>query len=137
MYNFSKISKERLAGCHPDLQVLFNEVILYYDCSIIVGRRGMEDQNKAFNSGKSSLEYPLSKHNQLPLSLAIDVAPYPIDWEDKNRFYHFGGLVQGIAHILFDEARMKHRLRWGGDWDGDNDLRDQKLYDLVHFEIME
>ena len=29
------------------------------------------------------------------------------------------------------------RLRWGGDWDGDNELRDQTFNDLVHFEVID
>ena len=26
------------------------------------------------------------------------------------------------------------KIRWGGDWDRDNDLADQSFNDLVHFE---
>jgi len=28
-------------------------------------------------------------------------------------------------------------LRWGGDWDGDTEVRDNGFDDLVHFEIVE
>ena len=71
-----------------------------------------------------------SKHNQEP-SLAVDVAPWPIDWNDSHRFYHFAGFVLGIA------AALNIRLRWGGDWDSDFDLRDQTFFDLPHFELEE
>lgn len=71
-----------------------------------------------------------SKHLALP-SRAVDVAPYPINWGDKKRFYHFAGYVQGLA------AQLGISLRWGGDWDGDNDLNDQTFFDLVHFELKE
>jgi len=30
---------------------------------------------------------------------------------------------------------MGIRLRWGGDWDGDTELDDNKFDDLPHFEL--
>ena len=62
-------------------------------------------------------------------SMAVDVAPCPIDWEDTKRFYHFGGYVKAWAHAL------DIKIIWGGDWDSDNDFRDQRFHDLVHFEL--
>jgi hypothetical protein len=80
--------------------------------------------------GLSRLQYPNGKHNVTP-SLAADVAPYPIDWEDYERFYWFGGYVIGAADSL------GLAIRWGGDWDSDMDFKDQTLVDLIHFEIMD
>ncbi len=128
MPQFGRRSKEQLSSCHADLQKLFNEVIKHYDCTILEGHRSNEDQLKAFNAGKSRIKSG-GKHNYSP-SLAADVAPWPIDWGDKNRFYHFAGKVQGIAQML------NVKIRWGGDWDSDNDLKDQTLYDLPHFELI-
>jgi peptidoglycan L-alanyl-D-glutamate endopeptidase CwlK len=128
MPQFGRRSKEQLSSCHADLQKLFNEVIKHYDCTILEGHRSNEDQLKAFNAGKSKIKSG-GKHNHSP-SLAADVAPWPIDWCDKNRFYHFAGKVQGIAQML------NIKIRWGGDWDSDNDLKDQTLYDLPHFELI-
>ena len=136
MAEFNKLSQQRLEGCHPDLQVLFNEVVLHFDCTVLVGPRGQEEQDKAFNEGKSKLKYPNGMHNKTP-SLAVDVAPYPIDWKDKDRFYFFSGFVMAIAAYLKIGGAISHGIRWGGDWDGDKDLHDQTLYDLVHFEILE
>lgn len=134
-YKFSSTSKERLASCHHDLQVLFNEVIIHIDCTVIIGIRSEAEQNLAFKEGASDLEFPLSKHNRIP-SQGVDVAPYPIKWKKIKRFYYFGGFVNGIADRLFAEGKMSHRIRWGGDWDGDNDFSDQKLNDLVHFGLL-
>lgn len=128
-YTYSIQSLAKLATCDERLQKLFNEVIRHCDCTILEGHRSDEKQQKAFEEGKSQLKPGQSKHNQRP-SLAIDVAPYPIDWEDKNRFYYFGGLVKGIA------SQMNIPIRWGGDWDNDNDFKDQRLIDLPHFEIV-
>ncbi len=51
---------------------------------LLEGHRSNEDQLKAFNAGKSRIKSG-GKHNHSP-SLATDVAPWPIDWSDKNRF---------------------------------------------------
>jgi len=62
------------------------------------------EQNKAFNEGKSQLKFPLSKHNKYP-SLAVDVAPYPIDWENIERFKDFVAYVKGVAKGLGIEVK--------------------------------
>ena len=67
-------------------------------------------------------------HNNKP-SLAIDVAPYPIDWDDKISFYHFVGYVKGTA----DQLGIK--IRCGADWNCNNNLHDQTFFDLTHFEL--
>lgn len=129
MYRYSQTSIDRLSTGCIQLQETFEHVIKIYDHTILQGYRGEDEQNHYFKTGKSKLRYPESKHNQQP-SLAIDAAPWPIDWDDLNRFYYFGGLVQGVGLIL------GHRIRWGGDWDMDGDFRDQRFMDLVHFEYV-
>ena len=128
MAKFGNTSKKRLETCDERLQSLFNEVVKVFDCSILVGHRGEEDQNKAYKEGNSQVKWPKGKHNKKPSS-AVDVAPYPIDWEDRERFSYFAGFVKGVAY------RLNITLRWGGDWDGDNDLSDNNFDDLVHFEL--
>ena len=128
MPHFSQTSQNNLSACHKKLQQLFNEVIKHYDCSIITGYRSNEEQDELYNQGKSQCKGGQSKHNRTP-SLAVDVAPYPIDWDDTKRFYHFVGFVKGIA------SQLGIKLRTGADWDDDNDLNDQTFYDLVHFEL--
>lgn len=125
---FGKSSQDKLATCDPRLQKVFNEVIKYFDCTVIEGHRGEEAQNKAFAEGKSKLKYPQGKHNKIP-SLAADVLPYPIDWNDTNRMRYFAGFVVGIA------ATMGIKLRWGGDWNQNTELKDNSFNDLPHFEI--
>lgn len=130
MPSFGKSSKSRLATCHPKLQELFNEVVKNYDCSILQGTRTKEEQDEFFSTGRSKVQYPNSKHNKTP-SMAVDVAPYPIDWNNTNRFYHFAGYVNGVADS------MGITIRFGGDWDSDKDFSDQTFNDLPHFEILE
>lgn len=130
MANFGVKSNNNLSSCDIRLVRLFTEVVKNYNCSILQGHRDKKTQEEYFNSGKSKVKYPNSKHNSYP-SKAIDVAPYPIDWEDTNRFYHFAGYVKGIAD------RLGIKLRWGGDWDGDLTFSDQSFNDLVHFELLD
>lgn len=125
-----KASQEKLATCDPRLQKVFNEVIKHFDCTVIEGHRGEAAQNKAFAEGKSKLKYPQGKHNKTP-SLAADVLPYPIDWNDTNRMRYFAGFVVGIA------ATMGIKLRWGGDWNQNTELKDNSFNDLPHFELVD
>jgi len=130
MPRFGSRSINRIKTCDQRLQELFYEVVKHFDCTIIEGHRGEERQNKAYNDGKSKVKYPNGKHNQFP-SVAVDVAPYPIDWSDRDRFHYFGGFVLGVA------KQKGLNIRWGGDWDMDTQTKDNKFDDLVHFEIKE
>ena len=128
MYAYSKTSQARLDSCHPDLQKLFTALAQDWNISIICGNRSKEDQNAAVAAGKSKTPFPKSKHNAVP-SLAVDAALYPIDWNDTGRHYMFAGMVKQMA------KELGINLRCGADWDGDNETKDQKFNDLVHFEV--
>ena len=128
MPRFGKTSKQRLATCDKRLQDVFNEVIKIIDCSVLEGHRGEERQNKLQEEGKSKVRYPKGRHNASP-SNAVDVAPYPIDWNDRERFHLFAGFVLGVAN------RMGYTLRWGGDWNMNFQVKDNNFDDFPHFEI--
>ena len=147
MYSFSKKSKENLLTADKQLQILFNEVIKYIDCTVLYGNRSKKEQFSLYKQGRELINgkwvktkkvptvtncdgiKKLSNHNYLP-SRAVDVVPYPINWKDIEKFYYFAGIVKGIAFV------KGINIRWGGDWDNDNDLHDQNFYDLAHFEIV-
>jgi peptidoglycan L-alanyl-D-glutamate endopeptidase CwlK len=136
-YFFSQKSKSLLSSCHPDLQKIFNEVIKDRDCKILVGYRGKEDQDRAVAEGKSKVNFPNGKHNKMP-SMAIDVTPFlrekPVDLNDIPRHIYFGGYVMAVADMLYESGEISHKVRWGGDWDGD--LNPEDGWDFVHFELM-
>jgi len=127
MPSFGKRSLDNLATAHPELQRLFGEVIKVTDCTVICGHRGEDDQNRAVAEGKSKVRYPTSKHNAMP-SLAVDVVPYPVDWDDTDRFFFLAGVVMGTA------ASLGIGIRWGGDWNGDGKYT-ERFRDLPHFEL--
>ena len=130
MPKFGRRSKERLATCDSKLQKVFNEVIKHVDCSVLEGHRGEERQNALFEEGKTQVKFPKGRHNSSP-SNAVDVTPYPVDWEDRERQTLFAGFVLGVAKL------MGITLRWGGDWDMDFHVMDNRFDDFPHFEIRE
>ena len=128
MPKFSKISKERLATCHPDLQAVCNELIKQYDFSVLEGYRGEQAQNAAYRKGTSQVKYPHSAHNKTP-SLAVDIAPYPIDWDNISRFNEMIIRFDTIANILRAEGVITSEFVYGGSW--------AKLKDWPHIQIKE
>lgn len=130
MPRYSKTSIKRLNTCHKDLQIIFYEVINGFDCTILCGTRYEAEQNRLFGLGKSKTLYPNSKHNKIP-ALAVDACPSPIPaWDDIKSFSYFGGWVMSRAE------KLGIGLRWGGDWDHDNNLNDQRFNDYIHFELI-
>ena len=116
-----------------------NEVIKQFDFTVLEGHRGQEAQDRAYAKHLSQVRWPFGRHNSSP-SAAVDIAPYPIDWGDgatpekaeaaRQRFCYLAGWVMATAKALGIP------LRWGGDWDGDRDTRDERFRDLGHFEIL-
>lgn len=129
MPSFGKVSKENLATCHADLQRLSNEVIKHVDHSVTCGHRGKADQDKAVAEGNSKVKWPDGKHNSLP-SDAIDVAPYPLNWNDAESFTLLSGVYFGVA------AMMGIKIRLGADWDGDFNTLEHSFKDRPHIELV-
>lgn len=152
MSKFSPISSKRLAECHPDLQtVMFTAIIdTPSDFGIACGHRSVEEQERLFAERKSKVHGGKSKHNATP-SLAVDIVPY-VDGLDVYTWGRAGHLreldpklitartqqafFQCKEHIFAVAERLGVELRWGGDWDRDNDSADEKFIDMPHFELV-
>ena len=128
MPKFGRKSRERLNTCDSKLKQVFNEVIKHVDCSVLEGHREKDRQNKLYEEGKTKVKYPNGRHNRQPSS-AVDVTPYPVDWKDRERQTLFAGFVIGVA------SQMGINLRWGGDWDQDFQVVDNRFDDFPHFEL--
>jgi len=126
MPKFGKKSRDRLLGVKPELINVLNELVKIMDVTIIEGLRTEARQNELVAQGKSKTKY--SKHLR---GMAVDLAPYPIDWDDRERFHYMGGMFRGICQ------QMGVKGRWGGDWDSDGDVKDNSFDDLVHVELMD
>ena len=136
MNKFSSTSLSRLRTCHPQLQILFSEVLKNDDLTIICGHRNEEEQNKVYPEF-SSVQWPNSKHNLFP-SEAVDAAPYhkteKLNWKDAPAFYIFVGKVIAKHRELVKSKIISFDLRCGADWDSDGSTKDQSFNDLPHFE---
>jgi peptidoglycan L-alanyl-D-glutamate endopeptidase CwlK len=130
MPQFGPESKKKLALLHPDLQALLREAIKVMNFTIVCSFRDKAGQDAAVASGASKTPWPTSKHNKVPAQ-AFDFCPYRngLQWNDREAFYYMAGIFKGIA------TQMNIPIRWGGDWDGDNDLHNQTFNDLPHIEI--
>ena len=123
-YRFGRKSRERLKGVNTKLVNVCNELIKIMDVTIIEGLRSKERQAELLEKGATKVKY--SRHME---GKAVDLAPYPIDWNDRERFHYMGGMVRGIGQ------QLGVKIRWGGDWDSDGEIADNKFDDLVHVEI--
>jgi len=132
----SNSSRNKLYTCHTLLQRLVNEVLKggvtaegverkAFDVSVIAGFRGETAQNAAFTSGKSKLQWPRSKHNKRP-AMALDIVPYPLDWQDIRSFQNMGVAVKEAWAAIPAAERTGYALAWGGDW---------TMRDYPHFEL--
>lgn len=134
---FGARSRACLDTCHPALVQVAEKALAAspYDFGIIEGHRSLGRQLALFREGKSQIDgvTRTGKHNLSP-SRAFDFLPsgtvngVPV-WEDAQRFHVLAGVILAIGNTL------GVRLRWGGDWDGDGNARDQTLHDLPHIEM--
>jgi len=129
MPRFSRKSLARLSTCLPVLQEIATDAIEVVDFSVVWGHRVKVDQDRMVREGFSRAVWPTSKHNNWP-ARAFDLAPWPIDWEDRERFFFLAATVLSIARsrgIL---------LRWGGAWSGQLN-KDGDFDDLAHYELLD
>lgn len=155
MTHYSRRSLTRLRTCHPDLEKLFLEVDKHWANTILEGKRTVEQQRA--NVAKGVSKTMDSRHLDDP-SNAVDAAPDPLSWPKMHehlaellshlsaqerrqmtkhileyakqmaRWYYFAGFVLGAA------KQMGIDIRWGGDWDSDRDIHENRFDDLPHFE---
>lgn len=134
MPNFSSASSTKLYSCCSEIIFICQEAIKIYDFTVISGFRNKEEQDAEFAAGNSEKKWPLSKHNTLPKSDAVDLAPYPIDWSDnplnRARYYFLAGILYKVAQDL------SIPIRQGIDWNGNFIYTDQKFHDIGHMEII-
>ena len=126
IYRFGKRSKERLKGVDHRLIMILDELIKIMDVTIIEGLRSAKRQEQLLKKGATKVKY--SKHME---GKAVDLAPYPIDWEDRDTFHYMAGMVRGIGHLLNIKVRV------GADWDSDGNTKDNSFDDLVHIELVD
>lgn len=130
MPQFGEKSRVQLSSIHPKLQRLLCTAIKYVDFSIIEGHRLKERQEQLFTEGKTKTMQ--SRHLSYP-SEAADIAPSPYpdlnNPKDIKQIYYLQGIIAGIALM------MDLKIRFGGDWDQNFDIRNDDFQDSFHIEL--
>ena len=112
---------------------------------VLEGHRSRERQMRLFQQGRSQINgrwevtvpervithcdgyTRISKHNIEP-SQAVNLAPYPADWEDRDRFHVMAGIV------LAASAYLRVPVRWGTEEEGGQ--HDEPPVELLgHFHL--
>ena len=131
MPEFGMRSDMHLQTVHWKLLMVAEEAIKITDFSILDGYRSNKRQAMLLASGASKAGAGESKHNELP-SRAFDFAPFPLDWEDTERFLFVGGVIYAAAYSL----GLHEEIRFGFDWDRDGRMADEGFRDYGHVELV-
>ena len=129
MARFGRQSMDRLEGVHPLLVDWAFRVVKVMDCKVVRGLGTLEEQRHFVETGASLTMDSYHLPQDDGMSHALDLAPYPIDWQDLNRFWLLGGVGMALAH------EMDIPIIWGRDWDGDRIYTDQTFNDFPHWQI--
>jgi peptidoglycan L-alanyl-D-glutamate endopeptidase CwlK len=121
-----------LEWVHPELVAVCRLAVQILDCKVIDGLRTPEEQ--AINLARGVSKTKHSKHLTQAdgYSHAVDLAPYVsgVDWKDTEMFCVLAGVMRAAAY------QRGVTLRWGGDWDMDNQTDDERFRDYGHFELV-
>lgn len=138
MPKFSRESIKQLETCHPDLQSLAYAAIEIINFKVIQGHRSFKEQQVLYAKGRTKPGKIVtqidgvrkqSKHNADP-STAFDYAPWPINWDRVDEFIFQAGVFFTIS------KQLGIKIRWGGDWDMDHNLYNEKFRDWGHIELI-
>ena len=134
MSAWGKASRKEYDTLDPRLQKLCDRINTEVcDMRLLCGHRPKEDQDLAFATKRSKVQWPNSKHNKTP-SVAVDWTPTPVNLKSRSLREELC-YIAGAATVIAKQEGFT--LRWGGDWDQDGDLEDNTFDDLFHVEIKE
>jgi len=117
-YALGTRSKQNLSGVHPDLVAVVEAAIKITDQDFLVteGIRNINRQRELVKAGKSK-----TMNSRHLTGHAVDLCPYPVDWNDHSKFEAIAEAMKAAAEDLGIP------LEWGGDWKGG--------WDKPHFQL--
>ena len=132
-FKLGKTSLARLQGVDETLVNVVKRAIEIseVDFTVMEGVRTLERQRELYAQGRTApgkiVTWTMkSRHIE---GKAVDLVPYPLDWNDLEKF-------NKIKDAMFQAAKeLDVNLRWGADWDGDGNYREKGEYDSPHFEL--
>ena len=117
-YKLGTRSLQSLSGVHPDLVAVVKLAITIteQDFTVIEGIRNINRQRELVKAGKST-----TMNSRHITGHAVDMVPWPVDWEDIERFE----IMAEAMKLAAEELDIP--IVWGGDW--------KSFYDAPHFEL--
>lgn len=117
-YKLGTRSLQNLSGVHPDLVAVVKRAIEItgVDFTVIEGIRNISRQRELYKAGKST-----TMNSRHITGHAVDMVPWPVDWNDLERFEVMSEAMKSAAEEL------EIPIVWGGDW--------KSFYDAPHFEL--
>ena len=117
-YKLGTRSLQSLSGVHPDLVAVVKLAITIteQDFTVIEGIRNINRQRELVKAGKST-----TMNSRHITGHAVDMVPWPVDWNDLERFEVMSEAMKAAAEEL------DIPIVWGGDW--------KSFYDAPHFEL--
>ena len=117
-YKLGTRSLQNLSGVHPDLVAVVKIAISIteQDFTVIEGIRNINRQRELVKAGKST-----TMNSRHITGHAVDMVPWPVDWNDLERFE----VVSEAMKTAAEELDIP--IVWGGDW--------KSFYDAPHFEL--
>lgn len=137
-YALGKQSLSRLEGVHPDLVKVVKRAIQISDQDFMVleGVRTPARQKELYAQGRTKPGPKVTwtlKSNHFKQAdgcgHAVDLVPYPVDWNTASKFT----AIAKAMLVAADDLGVK--LRWGGNWDGDDRPGEKGETDGPHFEL--
>jgi peptidoglycan L-alanyl-D-glutamate endopeptidase CwlK len=138
-YSLSERSLKNLEGVHPKLVAVVKEAIQIttQDFMVIEGVRTQARQDELWAQGRTkpgpvvTWVKEVASHgvHKDGYGYAVDLCPYPVDWNDLSKF-------DAIAKAMFQAgANLDVLLRWGADWNRNGKPRERGESDSPHFEL--
>lgn len=138
-FTLSKASLDKLQGVHPKLVDVVKRAIelTEQDFKVLEGVRTPERQKELYAQGRTKpgpkVTWTLTSNHfinpKTGYGHAVDLVPYPVDWETLSKF-------DAIQKAMFAAAKeLGVTIRWGADWDRDGKPRERGESDSPHFEI--
>ncbi len=117
-YSLGTRSKQNLSGVNPDLVAVVQAAIKIteQDFLVIEGVRNISRQKELVKAGKSK-----TMNSRHLTGHAVDLCPYPVDWEDADKFIAISVAMKEAAE------QLGIPIEWGGDW--------KNGWDKPHFEL--
>ena len=117
-YKLGTRSLQSLSGVNPDMVAVVKRAIeiTEQDFTVIEGIRNVSRQRELYKAGKST-----TMNSRHITGHAVDMVPWPVDWDDLERFEVMSEAMKKAAEEL------DIPIKWGGDW--------KSFYDAPHFEL--